>query len=121
MPNDPHELELTEAYMSTIDLFLDTYEAYTDALLRGEEATELRAKVRHYMATWGELIINRADGRTARLLVTVMQQVEELTGRIVVMEGQGVERTEILNGHTTMLTAIMERLDQLIQPQEARA
>jgi hypothetical protein len=112
MPNDPHELELAEAYMSTIDLFLDTYEAYTAVLLRGEEATELRAKVRHYMATWGELIINRADGRTARLLVTVMQQVEELAQEIGAIKAGATERH-------AMLEEILRRLPPRPVPLEA--
>jgi hypothetical protein len=115
-----YDAQLIADSMSTIDLFLDTYEAYTDALIRQDAPTaaRLRPELRAAWAQWGALVINRADGRTARMLVDMFKQLEGirealnaqaeplrlLASRVEQFETRGDVRTE-------MLQRILERLD----------
>lgn len=96
--SDTHDAQLEADSMTSIDLFLDSLKAYVDALITGNqpEALVQRAAVRSSMATWGALIINRADGRTAKLLVTVMQQVDELAQEIAAIKEGAGERHAML-------------------------
>jgi hypothetical protein len=112
--SDTHDAQLEADSMTSIDLFLDSLKAYVDALITGNqpEAMAQRAAVRSSMATWGALIINRADGRTAKLLVTVMQQVDDLTQEIATIKAGAEDRT-------AMLEEILRRLPPRPVPLEA--
>jgi hypothetical protein len=112
--SDTHDAQLEADSMTSIDLFLDSLKAYVDALMTGNhpEALVQRATVRSSLATWGALIINRADGRTARLLVSVLQQVDELAQEIGAIKAGATERH-------AMLEEILRRLPPRPAPLEA--
>jgi hypothetical protein len=88
-PVTEHEAWLIERYMGSIDLFLDLLDRYVATVMRGEQSPELRGQLRRAMATWGELVINRADGRTAGMLVDMYKRLEAI-------EADGHERTRLL-------------------------
>jgi hypothetical protein len=105
--SDNHDAQLEADSMTSIDLFLDSLRAYVDALITGNnpEALAQRATVRSSLATWGALIINRADGRTAKLLVSVLQQVDDLAQELAAIKAGAGERH-------AMLEEILRRLPE---------
>lgn len=78
--HDEHGERLERSYMTAIDDALDALDVYYAALAAGDApaATKARQHARRAWAAFGELIINRADHRTAHLLLDQLRQVDAL-------------------------------------------
>ena len=75
-----HAARLEREYMSAIDEALNALDVLAAALLAGDEETAALARSRAHRAwaLFGELIINRADQRTASMLLQQLKDVEAM-------------------------------------------
>jgi hypothetical protein len=75
-----HANRLEREEMTAIDDALNALDVLATALLTGdaETAALARARAHRAWATFGELIINRADQRTASMLLQQLKDVEAL-------------------------------------------
>lgn len=78
--HEQHGARLERDMMQAIDQALDALDAYYAALAAGDAvaAASARARARRAWAAFGELIINRADHRTAHMLLDQLRQVDAM-------------------------------------------
>ena len=75
-----HGERLEAMYMTAIDEALDALDAYHAAHVEGRtrDATRERERAKRAWAAFGEIIINRADHRTAHMLLEQLRQVDQM-------------------------------------------
>lgn len=73
-----------QAYMNTIDEALEAIEQFIAATTEGRkgDARHWRSVARRKWAEFGELMINRADSRTAHQVVFVLKQLDLVKAQV---------------------------------------
>lgn len=76
-----YEDRITQQYMTAIDEALQAVEEFITAANEGRkgDARHWRSVARRKWAEFGELMINRADSRTAHQIVVILKQLDVLT------------------------------------------
>lgn len=78
---DAHATQLESWYMTAIDDALDALAAYAGAVVSEADPATIdvaRLRARIAWASFGELVINRCDHRTAHMLLTQLRQVDAM-------------------------------------------
>ena len=91
-----HADRIIQQYMQTIDDALDAIEQFIAASAEGrkDDARHWRSVARRKWAEFGELMINRADSRTAHQVVFILKQLEEMRGRDAPADGTYTDRID---------------------------